>query len=143
MAHRMKLLCDLIGTIAYFPYAHEEDGNGSSSSSDADQTGGNGDFDNTALQDVLQSATRAALDTPGRRWKAAGQVKGGEILTIIEEHIQRTGGCVPAGRLENTRRLTTVPQGSRCSIDVQHPFTEGITTVRKSACPLDTHRRLD
>ena len=89
--HKLFLIHNLTRDITYSPsdadVSTEEEGIADGSDEDDDRFGGGA---------ALREAMKGMSTTNGRQqkngWEAGGQVKGGEILALIDERLQRTSG---------------------------------------------------
>lgn len=92
--HQLFLIYELIQDLTTSPTdadasAHEESADTLDEDSDDDDRFGGGKAMKEALKQMSSNKTEAKK-TPS--WSAGGPVKGGEMLAIIDERLQRTSG---------------------------------------------------
>lgn len=100
MQHRLFLIYSLISELTTSPFDEDggdtstEDGGMeiSSGEEDDDDRFGGGKALREAMRGMKTGDEGGKAKTKQSSWSAGGPVKGGEILTIIDERLQRTSG---------------------------------------------------
>ncbi|KAK9895692.1 hypothetical protein P389DRAFT_160282 [Cystobasidium minutum MCA 4210] len=106
--HQLFLIYELIQDLTTSPAeadasAEEESGDLFDDDSDDDDRFGGGKAMKEALKQMSGGGNRDQGKSPG--WSAGGPVKGGEMLAIIDERLQRTSGDPEAFKLYSTLLL--------------------------------------